>query len=131
MARTPRITDAQIAEALRKSNGYISYAAKMLGVSHTAVSKRIRKSEKLQEVLEEKRAEMIEFAESKLFELVEKGDTRAIIFVLKTLGKDLGWTERQEVQCRNVSVSVEIQPEESELIKKIVQKTQEILQKDQ
>ena len=108
MPRTQRITDSQIAEALRKSNGYISHAAKILGVSHSAVSKRIRKSEKLQEILEEKRNEMIEFAENKLFELVKEGNITAIIFTLKTLGKDRGWTERQEIEAKNASVQIKI-----------------------
>ena len=38
----------------------------------------------------------LDFAESKLYELVDDKHPTAIIFLLKTKGKDRGYVERQE-----------------------------------
>jgi hypothetical protein len=43
---------------------------------------------------------VLDFAEDKLYGLVDKGDTAATIFLLKTRGKKRGYIEKQEVDVR-------------------------------
>lgn len=43
---------------------------------------------------------VLDFAEEKLYKLVEDGDTTATIFLLKTRGKKRGYVEKQEVDLR-------------------------------
>jgi hypothetical protein len=40
---------------------------------------------------------VLDFAENKLFKLVDKGDVAATLFLLKTKGKKRGYVERTEV----------------------------------
>lgn len=43
---------------------------------------------------------VLDFAEEKLYSLVDKGDTTATIFLLKTRGKKRGYIEKQEIDLR-------------------------------
>ena len=100
MARTkgkPALKVAQIEKALIKCNGLITVAAKMLGVTHSAISHRIKKSERLQKVQEDIVEKMIDAAENTLHDKMhnEKNLT-ASIFYLKTKGKHRGYVEKHQ-----------------------------------
>ncbi len=87
----------QIAQELQACSGNLSAAARRLGMSRQALYKRIRHSRKLQDALEEGRTVLIADAYSELAKAVRSGKAWAILFVLKTLGKDEGFVERVEV----------------------------------
>ena len=95
-----KATDEQIIEALRNGMGIVTQAARTLKMQRTYIHKRIRDSALLTEALEDIRNENIDLAESKLFEMIQKGDKIAIIFFLECMGKKRGWVERQEVTGR-------------------------------
>jgi len=115
MARkSKRITIGQVEEALRKNGGWISQAAKSLGVSQSAVSQRIRKSEKLQKVLEEIEEYFLELSESKLITAVNNGEPWAIRMHLLCKGKNRGWIEKHQLEASgNINVSL-VAPEQYE-----------------
>jgi len=92
-----KATDQQIIEALRGSMGIVTQAAYKLRMQRTYLHKRIRDSTGLKAALDDIREENLDLAESKLFEMIQKGDKIAIIFFLKCLGKSRGYVERQEV----------------------------------
>ena len=56
----------QIEDAIRKSAGNVTYAAKALGVGRTALHARIAKSPELQRILQEERESLVDMAESAL-----------------------------------------------------------------
>jgi predicted transcriptional regulator len=91
-----KVTEKQLAEAIRVKGGVITSVAKELGISFQAVYKRINNSKKLQEVLEEARESLLDMAESALFRQIQSGNMTAICFFLKTQGKHRGYVERQE-----------------------------------
>jgi hypothetical protein len=62
----------------------------------TSLSRRISGSSALKDKLGDIRESNIDIAESKLMELIGKGQPSAIIFFLKCLGKDRGYVERVE-----------------------------------
>lgn len=90
------ITVAQAIEAIDGSGGYVSVIARRLGCSQRNVYKLRNKHASIEEALEEERAKQLDFAEGKLQEQIKSGNTTAIIFYLKTQGKDRGYVERVE-----------------------------------
>ena len=97
-----KINNKEVEKALRLTGGLVSHAAKMLGVSHTAVNSRIKKSEHLKTVLEEVRCSFIDLAEGKMMKIVnnEQHDKHfsACCFVLKCLGQQRGYVEHQKIE---------------------------------
>lgn len=93
MANTKRITDAQIAEALRKNGGIISNVAKACDVDHSTISHRLARTPALQAIRKEAQESCLDLAESMLIKNIQKGDNTAIIFFLKTIGKHRGYVE--------------------------------------
>lgn len=92
-----KATDEQIAQELHATCGNISVTAKKLGMSRTALYKRIQRAPELQIAFAEGRARLIGEAYSGLVKAVEEGRGWAIALVLKTIGRDEGFTERVEV----------------------------------
>ena len=96
-ASQPRgFTFEQIAEALRNSAGLKSQAAAKLSVSNAAVSGYMKKWPKLNEVVREAIDSTCDLAEGKLILAIQSGNLKAILFYLKTKGKDRGYVERSE-----------------------------------
>ena len=89
----------QIEDAIRKSAGNVTYAAKALGVGRTALHARIAKSPELQRILQEERESLVDMAESALRAEVLDRNMTAIIWTLKASpeAKRRGWSERHEL----------------------------------
>lgn len=96
-AYRPKYSTELIAQALKDANGLVSLAARKLGCSDVTIYKRLKRSPLLQEVLETKRAELVDLAEAKLRTAILSGEPWAIAMTLKTLGKQRGYTERHEL----------------------------------
>jgi hypothetical protein len=88
-----------VEDAIRKSAGNVTYAAKALGVGRTALHARIAKSPDLQRVLQEEREALVDMAESALRAEVLDRNMTAIIWTLKASpeAKRRGWSERHEL----------------------------------
>ncbi len=67
-----RITAKQIAEALRKTGGFVTETSRILGVSHANICQRIKKSPELQKVKAEVIETHIDIAESALLKKIKK-----------------------------------------------------------
>ncbi len=87
----------QFIEALEKSMGIMSQAAKKIGVERTTPYRWMREDEEFKDRCDEVQNVVLDFAETKLFELVQEGHPSATIFLLKTRGKERGYVERQEI----------------------------------
>ena len=74
----------------------VAHAAKVLGQGRETLVARIKRSDHLTKVLADIRYTNLDFAESKLMELMAKGTPSAIIFYLKCQGKERGYVERVE-----------------------------------
>ena len=91
------ITAEEAIKAITGSQGMIATIAKRLNCSRRHVYRLRDKYVTVAEAIVDEREKMKDFAESKLAEQIGAGNTTAIIFYLKTQGKDRGYVERQEV----------------------------------
>ena len=84
--------------AIHKHHGIITHVANALGVDRSAVYKARDRHPTVAQALEESRERIVDEAENALMGRIKQGDTTAIIFALKTLGKSRGYIERSEVE---------------------------------
>lgn len=91
-----KCTNKEIADAIVKRNGWMTYAANDLGISYQSLWHRVKKSEMLQKVLQETREVNLDRVEQKLTELVIDKNPAAIMFYLKCQGKHRGWKEKDD-----------------------------------
>lgn len=91
------IRDSEIVSALKECKGLIYLSAIKLGCSHPELDQRIKANENLMLICKGERGGIVDKAEAKLVEAMEGGAKWAIEMILKTLGKERGYVERQEV----------------------------------
>ena len=69
-----------------------------------------RTDEDFKEKIDAAKESLLDFAESKLMEIIKQGNVTALIFFLKTKGKKRGYVEKQEIdhtsQGEKLSLSV-------------------------
>lgn len=97
MSAKVNIKKKRMIEALEKSLGVVTTAAKMAGFDRTLHYRWMKNDSRYREQVEEIENIAIDFAEAKLHKLIEGGDTSATIFFLKTKAKRRGYVERQEL----------------------------------
>jgi hypothetical protein len=93
---TAQISNAKIAEALRKTHGNFMLSAQMLKCSRVMIWSRVKKSEELQKIVEDERAGFVDVAEGALYSATLNGEAWAIQFTLRNLGRDRGYFEKQQ-----------------------------------
>ena len=92
-----RVTEAQIADALRACGGLFAAAAQKLGVNPSTVSRRVGASANLQAVVRESMDKRLDMAEAALMKAIDRGEPWAVCFFLKCKGKGRGYVERTEI----------------------------------
>ena len=102
MARYKEIPFEQIASVYAKKAGNVSATCSALGIARNTFFSWRNSDDELNRMLTEVEESLIDFSESKLLEKIQDGDLTAIIFHLKTKGKNRGYVERVE---NNVSLN--------------------------
>lgn len=82
--------------AIVGTGGVVSEIARKLNMSRQACYERL-KDPALAAMLENERQATIDRCETKMLELIDKGDGAMIKFYLSTMGKSRGYTTRQEI----------------------------------
>jgi hypothetical protein len=100
-----------IKNAIEQAHGLIKPAATSLGVTRKTLYVWINDDEELKDLVMQERESLIDLAESRLFQNVNDGDTVSILFALKTLGKNRGYIEKQEIDYSEKTIKVNV-PEE-------------------
>jgi hypothetical protein len=97
MPGKPRFTPTQIIAALKKTKGMVYLAAKQLRCDPDTILNYCKRYPAVERAKQALRGEMVDLAEIRLAESIQKGEAWGIAFALKTLGKDRGYVERQEL----------------------------------
>lgn len=95
-----RLTSQQVLAALEHAGGIRSEAAKLLGCARETLSRYLTRHPELAQDLEAIEEASLDLAESKLLELIRKGDGSAIRFYLRCKGKGRGWVQGQELSVK-------------------------------
>ena len=98
MSNRDRYTQHQVIDAIKQAQGIKAAAAQALGCSRQTVTNYIDRYPAVKAAYDEAVQSTIDLAQSKLIALVEREEWPAIRFLLVTLGKDRGFTERTEIQ---------------------------------
>lgn len=101
--RSPRDNKIQqhkkaLLEALEKSLGVVTTACKTVGVDRGMFYRYYNEDAAFKTAVDELDNVALDFAESQLHRNIQKGDTTATIFYLKTKGKRRGYIERMETE---------------------------------
>ena len=108
-------------EALWKSMGVVTAACKKVGIDRTTHYLWLREDPNYKIWVEELPDRALDFAESALFGQIDDGDTKAIIFYLKTKGKSRGFIEKQEVEIAG-SIALLTKAEREAEIRRLLKK---------
>ena len=100
LGRPQTVTDEQIAEALKQCGGVLTNTAEQLGITRQGLGKRMRDNPALEEARAEGKADVLDRAESNLFQAVRAGKPWAIRFVLGRLGGDRGYRASMKVESK-------------------------------
>lgn len=88
-------------KAFAQSRGIIAPACKAVSINRTTYYDWMERDPAFAEAVEAIRQEQIDTVESALLNKIEDGDTTAVIFYLKTKGKERGYSERTELTGRD------------------------------
>ena len=102
MGKRKRIKNKLIVSTYEKKGCNISATCTALDIDRKTFYKWRELDKDLDESLKEVEESLIDFTESKLLEKISEGDMTAIIFHLKTKGKQRGYIERVE---NNISLT--------------------------
>ncbi len=94
IGRPLKTTDKQILRSIRKTHGFLTHAAKKIGITYQCLRNRIKLSSKLQRAVDSIQEKKLDFSESQLEKKIMQGNLTAIIFHLKCKGKERGYIER-------------------------------------
>ena len=98
-------------EALEKSMGIVSQATKKVGIDRTTPYRWMKEDSGFEDKVMEIQNVVGDFAETKLYELVNDGVPSAVIFLCKTKFKNRGYVERQEItgmDGKNLDINIEV-----------------------
>jgi len=87
-----------IIDALEKTGGMISVAARMLRCHPQTIRNRAKRVQAVKQVILDSRAAIIDDAELAVKAAVLRGEPWAVSLVLRTLGRERGYTERAEIE---------------------------------
>ena len=101
-----KATKESLLKAIKQNRGIVTNICKSLDMARQSFYERLDNDIELQEALEDARQEVLDLGESKLIELVQEGNAQAVFFMLKTIGKNRGYIEKQEVEQLNRTINI-------------------------
>jgi hypothetical protein len=101
MASEQKYTKEQVIDAIQRSRGFISQAAKILKCTNATIYNYKERYPEVADAIKNERESLLDFAEGKLLENIKKNNMAAIIFFLKTQGKHRGYSEREQITIKN------------------------------
>jgi transposase-like protein len=86
-----------IIEAIKDSGGIMSTIARRLGVTWHTADSWVKQYDETKQALQDERETILDLAESTLFRNIKDGNSQDAKWLLSTMGKNRGYSERQEI----------------------------------
>lgn len=93
-----KVKKEEFLKAIPGSGGFYTTIAQKLGINRHTVARYIERYPDLRAAVKDETASMLDMVEHVTIQKCLAGDTQACIFVLKTKGKDRGYTEKTETE---------------------------------
>jgi len=97
-----KFTTEGVIRALEKSKGMITHAAKLLKCHPDTIRNYIRDIPEVAKAVADQREGFLDDAENALHQAVIRGEGWAVCFMLKTIGRERGYKEKQEIEVVNI-----------------------------
>ena len=102
-------------KALEKNLGLVTQSCKEVRVDRQTHYRYMREDPEYKRRVDEINEITIDFVERKLFEKIEEGEEKCILFFMKYKGKDRGYTDRQEIDITtNGKIKIQFGKEDDE-----------------
>lgn len=108
MDKSRHIKKEAMIKALEASLGVVTIACKKLDLPRSTFYKWMNEDSKFSKQVKEIENIALDFAESQLHNQIEKGNTSATIFYLKTKGKKRGYIEKSELDITSGEEPIKI-----------------------
>jgi len=92
-----RMTKKAILSAIKDSGGIMSTIAKKLGVNWHTAQTWCNKFEDTKQALQNEKDTILDMAESTVFKNIKEGNSQDAKWLLSTMGKKRGYSERHEI----------------------------------
>ncbi len=109
-----RIDNDRVVDAIIKARGNLTYAAKLAGCTRQAICKKAKRVQKIADAIEEAREITLDNAESALHQAALKGEGWAVMFTLRTIGRNRGYVEKTETEVSG-GITIRIDKEDAAL----------------
>lgn len=86
-----------IIEAIKDSGGIMSTIARRLDVTWHTADSWVKQYDETKQALQDERETILDLAESTLFRNIKDGNSQDAKWLLSTMGKNRGYSERQEI----------------------------------
>jgi hypothetical protein len=100
--KAPKITTDKdvktVMEAIKGSAGIVSTIAKRMGVEWHTANERIQRYPEALAAFADEREGILDMAEATIFTAIKSGDTGSAKWILSTIGRKRGFTEKQEIE---------------------------------
>jgi hypothetical protein len=108
MAKPRRYTATQVIEALNATRGMVYLAARRLQCNPQTIMNYCKKFPSVEQAKLDARGELLDVAEVKLWQAVQRDEAWAISFCLKTLGRSRGYGERLDLNLSIEAVAIRV-----------------------
>lgn len=100
------VNKKEMIQSLKRHKGCVKDACDETGIGRSTHYRWIEEDAEYRDSVLDITEGIVDFAENKLRQLIEEGDTTATIFFLKTKGKKRGYVERNEIEVTDSVIKV-------------------------
>lgn len=106
------MTDAEnkFIKELKDNRGIVGAACRSLGISRTTYYRWKKKHQDFAEAADTEISAQVDYVEDRLLDLIDEGETAAIIFYMKTKGRDRGYGEKYVPEVEHEEPARKIDP---------------------